>query len=59
MTLIDSTVASDLAALIARKGGEQIAVCIPARDEAATIGDVVAAVFERVEMPPVRQGAQP
>jgi glucosyl-3-phosphoglycerate synthase len=35
---------ADLDELIAAKGGDRIAVCIPARDEAATVGTVVAAV---------------
>jgi glucosyl-3-phosphoglycerate synthase len=35
---------ADVDELIAAKGGARIAVCIPARDEASTVGQVVAAV---------------
>jgi glucosyl-3-phosphoglycerate synthase len=33
-----------LADLVARKHGQRISVCLPARDEAATVGDVVGAI---------------
>lgn len=32
--------------LVAAKGGRQVSVCLPARDEAATVGEIVAAVHE-------------
>lgn len=36
--------ASDVSALVALKGDRRIGVCVPARDEAPTIGDVVAGI---------------
>ncbi|MGI8758630.1 MAG: glucosyl-3-phosphoglycerate synthase [Acidimicrobiales bacterium] len=37
-----------LAELVAAKGGARISVCLPARDEAATVGAIVAAVVEQL-----------
>jgi glucosyl-3-phosphoglycerate synthase len=34
----------DLATLLAAKGGQRVSVVIPARDEAPTIGEIVAAI---------------
>jgi glucosyl-3-phosphoglycerate synthase len=38
--------ALDLAALTAAKGGRTTSVCLPARDEAATVGEIVARIAE-------------
>ncbi|MGI8685632.1 MAG: glucosyl-3-phosphoglycerate synthase [Acidimicrobiales bacterium] len=38
----------DAAGLVARKGGRRVAVCLPARDEEATVGPIVAAVHRRL-----------
>ncbi len=42
------------ARLAERKGGRTVSVCIPARDESATIGAVVAAISELSEVSPER-----
>lgn len=44
MTFLDDTVSDDVADLVLRKAGVRIGVYIPARNEAATIGDIVGTV---------------
>jgi glucosyl-3-phosphoglycerate synthase len=41
MTFLDDAVADDIVGLLDRKAGNRIGVCIPARDEASTVADVV------------------
>src|SRR5687767_12675560 len=41
MTFLEGTVADEVADLVGRKRGLRVGVCIPARNEAATIADVV------------------
>ncbi|HEX7094876.1 MAG TPA: glucosyl-3-phosphoglycerate synthase [Acidimicrobiales bacterium] len=38
----------DAATLVERKGGQRISVCLPARDEEATVADIVTAVREQL-----------